>query len=196
MNSEVSRLAVPIMLSVTADSILSLASLISVSKLSTADIAAVGLASYLFFIVNAVTAIFTGGVMVTVSQALGAGKRDLAKRVVSESLSLSIIFASLLVISSQLWLKGYLYAASQGNPDVIEGGYVYSSTRFLSLPALMVNAVLSALYRSTDHPWPTAANSLISAAVGIAAIPLFTLGFEGFDGLGIGGAGLASALAS
>lgn len=196
MHSEVSRLAIPIMLSVTADSVLSLVSLISVSKLSTADIAAVGLASYLFFIVNAFTAVFTGGVMVTVSQALGASERDLAERVASESLSLSIIFALLSVGSSQLWLKGYLYATSQGNPDVIEGGYVYSSVRFLSLPALMVNSILSAIYRSADHPWPTAASSLTSTAVGIIAIPLFTLGFGSFNGLGVGGAGLASALAS
>lgn len=196
MRSDVSRLAVPIMLSVTADSVLSLASLVSVSKLSTADIAAVGLASYLFFIVNAVAAVFTGGVMVTASQALGAGRRDLAEGVADESLSLSVIFALLLAGSSQLWLRGYLYAASQGNPDVIESGYAYSSMRLLSLPALMANAVLSALYRSADRPWPTAASSLTSAAVGVVAIPLLTLGFGEFEGLGAGGAGLASALAS
>ncbi len=196
MRSDVSRLAVPIMLSVTADSMLSLVSLVSVSKLSTADIAAVGLASYLFFIVNAVAAVFAGGVMVTAAQALGAGRRDLAEGIAGESLSLSVIFALFLASSSRLWLKGYLYAASQGNPDVIEGGYAYSSMRLLSLPALMANAVLSALYRSANRPWPTAASSLTSAAVGAAAVPLLTLGFGGFNGLGAGGAGLASALAS
>ncbi|MEM4926423.1 MAG: MATE family efflux transporter, partial [Thermofilaceae archaeon] len=76
MRSRVAKLAFPLTLGVLADSLLSLAGLAVVSRISTEAVAAVGLSSYLFFVINAVLAIFMGGVMVVASQALGGERVD------------------------------------------------------------------------------------------------------------------------
>ncbi|WP_052886810.1 MATE family efflux transporter [Thermofilum adornatum] len=196
MSSEVRRLAYPMLVGVIADSILSLISLLAVSRLSKTAVAATGLASYLFFIINAGSMIFTGGVMVVCSQAIGSGRRDILEKAVGETLTIALIVTFVVFASLLLWLKGYLYLVSQGNPEVVEAGYEYTYSRLLGLPAILINSVLGAVYRSLDKPWPPSIYSLISLVAGAILIPSLTLGLFGLQPLGVYGAGLASGVAS
>jgi len=191
--SKVARLALPITVGVLADSVLSLISLLVVSRLSTEAVAAVGLSSYLFFLVNASLTVFASGLSVVVSQALGAGHEKLAARAVGETLGAALLFSVVLAASSPLWLREYLFLTSQGNEAVASEGYRYALARMLSLPALSTGVTLSSLYRSAEQPWPTAASSVISMLVGAALIPVLALRPLG---LGVVGAGLASSIAS
>ena len=193
MPSKVASLALPITVSVLADSLLSLVSLVVVSRLSMAAVAAVGLSSYLFFLVNASLTVFAAGLSVVASQALGAGREELAVRAVGETLGAALAFSLALAASSPLWLREYLLLTSQGNEAVVYEGYRYALARMLSLPALSLGTTLSSLYRSAERPWPPAVSSVTSMAVGAAAIPALTLGPLS---LGTMGAGAAVSVAS
>ncbi len=193
MSSKVASLALPITVGVLADSVLSLISLAAVSRLSTEAVAAVGLSSYLFFLVNAFLTVFASGLSVITSQALRADREEVAARAVGETLSAALVFSVVLAASSPLWLKEYLLLTSQGNEAVASEGYYYALARMLSLPALSLGLTLSSLYRSAMHPWPPAVGSVISMAVGAAAIPALTLSPLN---LGVAGAGAAVSIAS
>lgn len=192
----VSSLALPLTLGVVADSLLSLVTLSVVSQISTEAVAAAGIVSYLFFLVNALATIFTGGLMVVVSQAVGAGELDVASRATSESLALSLLVSASIALSAPAWLPGYLLLVSSGNAEVATLATGYALARLLSMPAVMANTVLGSAYRSAGRPWVSAYSSLISVAVGSAAIPLMALGGPGLEPMGLVGAGFAAALAS
>ncbi|MEM0023533.1 MAG: MATE family efflux transporter [Thermofilaceae archaeon] len=192
MRSRVAKLAFPLTLGVLADSLLSLAGLAVVSRISTEAVAAVGLSSYLFFVINAVLAIFMGGVMVVASQALGGERVDVASEATGEALGAAVVFSALLASTAPFWLNRYLLLVSGGNEVVAAWGYEYALMRMLSLPALALNAVVSSLYRSARMPWPTALYSIISSAVGAVLLPAFTFQLN----MGLAGAGLATAISS
>ena len=193
VTSKIASLALPITVGVIADSVLSLISLATVSRLSTEAVAAVGLSSYLFFLVNAFLTVFASGLSVVASQALGANRKEVAARAVGETLGAALVFSVVLAASSPLWLKEYLLLTSQGNEAVASEGYYYALARMLSLPALSLGLTLSSLYRSAMHPWPPAVGSVISMAVGAAMIPALTLSPLN---LGVAGAGTAVSIAS
>ncbi|MCS7104979.1 MAG: MATE family efflux transporter [Thermofilaceae archaeon] len=193
MRSRVAQLAFPITLGVLADSVLNLVGLIAVSRLSPEAVAAVGLSSYLFFLLNAVFVVFAGGAIVLSSQAVGAGRVDLASKALGEVVTSCILFSLTITFSSPFWLHSYLLFMSQGNLSVVKEGYVYALMRLFSLPALAVNVVISSFYRSADKPWPSTLSSVITACAGLIAIPFLTLEP---GGMGVGGAGLATSIAS
>ena len=132
MSSKVASLALPITVGVLADSVLSLISLAAVSRLSTEAVAAVGLSSYLFFLVNAFLTVFASGLSVITSQALRADREEVAARAVGETLSAALVFSVVLAASSPLWLKEYLLLTSQGNEAVASEGYYYACLLYTS----------------------------------------------------------------
>ncbi|QOJ78758.1 MATE family efflux transporter [Infirmifilum lucidum] len=196
MSRSVGSLALPITISILADSLLSVVALSTVSRLSTTAVAATGLASYLFFLVNALATVFTGGLMVVASQAIGAGEEGTAGRATGETITLSLIASAAFMLTASLWLPHYLAAVSSGNREVAAMALDYAVARLFSLPALMLNVSLSAAYRSADKPWPSAYSSVISVAAGSLLIPALTLGGPGIQAMGLKGAGIAMTLAS
>ncbi|HID40894.1 MAG TPA: hypothetical protein EYP33_01930, partial [Pyrodictium sp.] len=78
------REAWPLMLAEGVSSIVSLIDLAFVSRLGVAALAGVGVGSYAGWFLNVPLAAFYIGVLVLASQALGAGRRDLADRIVGE----------------------------------------------------------------------------------------------------------------
>ncbi|PUA33897.1 MAG: hypothetical protein B7O98_00290 [Zestosphaera tikiterensis] len=194
MSGEVRRLALPILIGMVSDSVLSLVSLISVSRLSDEAVAATGLASYFFFIVNSLASIFNIGLLIVASQAYGAGKIDALRKAVNESLTLSLITSLILYVTSFIWLPPYINVMSGSNPQIAELATAYLSYRILSVPALMLNQVLATAYRAVDKPWPSAYASIAISASGCILIPSMALGFFGSPALGVIGAGMASAI--
>ncbi|MGC9106944.1 MAG: MATE family efflux transporter [Infirmifilum sp.] len=192
----VTSLALPITISTISDSLLSLVALITVAKLSTTAVAATGLAAYLFFVINALASVFTGGLMVVLAQAIGARKEDIAGSATGETLCLAFVLSVLIVLSTPYWLSSYFLAVSSGNAEVTELALEYTFLRLLSLPALFVNIVLASLYRSVDKPWPSVYASLINLGLGLLLIPLFTLGGFNVKAMGLKGAGFATTISS
>lgn len=194
MDGEVKKLALPILIGMVSDSILSFVSLVSVSRLSDEAIAATGLASYFFFIINSLASLFNIGLLIVASQAYGAGKLDVMRKAVNESLTLSLIISLIVYTTSIIWLPPYVNVMSGGNPQVAELAKAYLSYRILSTPAIMINQVLATAYRAVDKPWPSAYASIAVSASGCVLIPSMALGFFNLPALGVVGAGAASAI--
>ena len=193
---ELSKFAYITAIGTLADSLISLISLITVSKLSTVAIAATGIVSYLFFLINAASMVFTGGLMVLISQAFGARKLELAEEASAETLSLAIASSLIALISMPMWLKPYLEFVSMGNSDIVSESYIYASMRLLSLPAILINSSLSAIYRAGDDAYTPTICSLVNASSGAIIIPSMTLGLFGLPRMGLLGAGLGSSISS
>lgn len=189
---EVGKLAVPILIGMLPDSIASLVSMVVASRISSEALAGVGLASYFFFIVNAISSIFVTGLLVVLSQAHGAGRRDVVERAFSESLLLSILLSLLILATAPLWVRGYVSILSAGRAEYEAG--IYLMSRLLSTPALMVNSVLAAAYRALEKPWPPSISAIVSATSSATLIPLLAFGYAEPLPRGIAGMGLASAI--
>ncbi|MEM1703855.1 MAG: MATE family efflux transporter, partial [Zestosphaera sp.] len=132
------------------------------SRIGTEAVAGTGLASYLFFILNALMSIFMVGLLVYCSQAFGAGRRDLIERAVGESLLLSVMLSMAIVLTSHIWISGYTGILSGGQQEVSAVASTYLSLRILSVPAMMVNSVLASSYRAVNLPWIPAYSSIFA----------------------------------
>ncbi|MEM1935173.1 MAG: MATE family efflux transporter [Sulfolobales archaeon] len=164
------------------------------SRIGTEAVAGTGLASYLFFILNALMSIFMVGLLVYCSQAFGAGRRDLIERAVGESLLLSIMLSMAIVLTSHIWISGYTGILSGGQQEVSAVASTYLGLRILSVPAMMVNSVLASSYRAVNLPWIPAYSSIFAGITGAVLIPSLGLGYFNMPKMGIEGMGLASAL--
>ncbi|MEM4600451.1 MAG: MATE family efflux transporter [Sulfolobales archaeon] len=176
------------------DSVISLIGMVVASRIGTEAVAGTGLASYLFFILNALMSIFMVGLLVYCSQALGAGRKDLIERAVGESLLLSVMLSMAIVLTSHIWISGYTGILSGGQQEVSAVASTYLSLRILSVPAMMVNSVLASSYRAVNLPWIPAYSSIFVGITSAVLIPSLGLGYFNMPKMGIEGMGLASAL--
>ncbi|MEM1650514.1 MAG: MATE family efflux transporter [Sulfolobales archaeon] len=176
------------------DSVISFIGMVVASRIGTEAVAGTGLASYLFFILNALMSIFMVGLLVYCSQAFGAGRRDLIERAVGESLLLSIMLSMAIVLTSHIWISGYTGILSGGQQEVSAVASTYLSLRILSVPAMMVNSVLASSYRAVNLPWIPAYSSIFAGITSAVLIPSLGLGYFNMPKMGIEGMGLASAL--
>ncbi|MCS7099571.1 MAG: MATE family efflux transporter [Sulfolobales archaeon] len=176
------------------DSVISLVSMVVASRIGTEAVAGTGLASYLFFVMNAVMSIFMVGLLVYCSQAFGAGRRDLVERAVGESLLAALAISAAVLATSYIWLRSYTEILSGGQEGVSAVATAYLSFRILSIPALMVSSVLASSYRAVDMPWIPAYSSIATGVSSAVLIPSLGLGYLHLPRLGVEGLGVASAL--
>lgn len=187
-------IAVPILIGSIPDSVISLIGMIVASRIGTEAVAGTGLASYLFFILNAVMSVFMVGLLVYCSQAYGAGRRDLIERAVGESLLMSVAISAVVVVSSQVWIYGYTGALSGGQQGVSAVASTYLSLRILSVPGMMISSVLASAYRAVNMPWIPAYSSISVGVSSALLVPSLGLGYLYMPRMGVEGMGLASAL--
>jgi len=192
--NEVSSMALPVLLGYLPDSIISLVSMVVASRIATETVAGTGLASYLFFVLNAVSSIFMVGLLVFCSQAYGAGRVDLVERATGELTTVAIAISLAVLATSQLWIGEYVNLLSGGQASVSQVATMYLSYRIASVPAMMISAVLSSSYRAANSPWIPTYSSLTAGATGAFLIPSLGLGYLGLPRMETAGMGLASAL--
>ncbi|MEZ0290866.1 MAG: MATE family efflux transporter [Sulfolobales archaeon] len=189
---EISRLAVPILIGMMPDSLVSLVSMITASKLSTEALAGTGLASYFFFVINALTSIFMTGLIVVLSQAYGAGNREILERAFNETLLFATILSLSILATSFIWVRSYVEVLSGGQKETSEAAETYLTLRLISMPAVMINSVLATAYRALNKPWPPNYSTITSAIFSVILIPSLALGYLGLPSQGVAGMGLAS----
>lgn len=191
---EVSRIAFPILIGMIPDSIVSLVGIITASKIGMEALAGIGLASYLFMIMNAVTSVFMVGLLVTTSQAYGGSNLEVIERAFGEAITASTLFSIVVVTTSPLWLPTYIELISGGQGVVSEVAVTYLNLRILSIPALMLNSVIATLFRAVEKPWPPTYSSVSVGVASSILVPSLALGYLGLPELGVSGMGLASAI--
>ncbi|WP_180385501.1 MATE family efflux transporter [Pyrodictium delaneyi] len=183
------REAWPLMLAEGVSSIVSLIDLAFVSRLGVTALAGVGVGSYAGWFLNVPLAAFYIGVLVLASQALGAGRRDLADRIVGESFSAAMLAALPLAATGiaaayelGLWL-------SSGDAGVAEAAAAYLRARLLGHSFFAAMLVLDAAYRAAGANRGILYGAAATAIVNTVLDPILIY----LAGLGVSGAGLATA---
>ncbi len=191
-------IAVPLMLAESVDSILWIMDAYFVSRLGDKALAAVALGGYLGWMMFTLGSMFYMGALVLVSQAVGAGRRDLARRVAGEALSANLLIAAPLAVAA--------YAASPHLIGLLAGGSVTAETqalaveyfraRLVGLPFAYAGLVLGAVYRGFGVTRPVFTSTVVFAVFNAVLDPILIFGLLGAPALGVAGAGYASSAAN
>lgn len=137
-STQIFQIALPIIGGMMSQNILNLVDAGMVSQLGEAELAAVGLASFINFVAAAIFMGFSSGVQATVARRIGEGNSSIAANPLNGALVL-IFFAT---IPTTYFLMSYsteIMAALNSDPKVISEGAKYLDARLIGIMAIGMN---------------------------------------------------------
>jgi putative MATE family efflux protein len=188
------RMAIPLALGMIFQTLYVLVDLYFVARLGDAAIAGVSAASNLQFIVMALTQVLGIGTMVLISHAAGRKDRADAQLVFEQSLILSALAGTLVLVGGLLLAGPYLRTLA-ADAETIRNGTVYL---WWFLPALALQFALISMgsaLRGTGIARPTMIVQMLTVALNAVLAPVLIAGWGTGRPMGIAGAGLASTIA-
>jgi putative MATE family efflux protein len=165
-----------------------------VGSLGASAVAAATAGHRLFFVLMAVLMAVSVGATALVARAIGAGQRDEAGRVVSNSLALAMLLAvatgafGLLLAEPFAWLFGL-----DGEARALAITYIRWISGFT--PAFAIGFVISSGLRAAGDTWTPLWFGAISNVANVFFLYVLVYGGFGFPRIGIAGAALAGGLA-
>ena len=193
LNAPVSRvipkLAVPTIISMLITAIYNMADTFFVSQLGTSASGAVGVIFSAMAIIQAVAFMMGMGTGANVSQALGAGDEDRAKRYASVGFFLAFIMGVIiaaLALGNIDWLVRFLGATETIAPYAKD----YATYIFYAAPFMMCSFVMNNLLRFEGLPTYGMIGITTGGILNMVLDPLFIFGF----GMGTAGAAIATAI--
>jgi len=189
------KIAWPLMIAESINSILWITDTFFVSKLGYLAIASVGLAGYISWLLFTIGYMMYMGSLVVVSQAWGAGLIKKAEKVSGEAFVLNIIISIPIIVSGITFAKPLLRLLGASS-QLVDLGFDYIKARIIGLMPIYGALVLDSVFRAIGITKPVLHATLISAIANAVLDPLLIYGLGPFPKLGVAGAGYASALAS
>lgn len=185
------QLAVPTILVLIAQTLVSVAETYYVSFLGTPALIGVALVFPVWMLMTMMAAGgIGGGVASAVARATGAGKHDDVNALILHAVVVAIVFG-LAFTAFFIGLGEHIYAAMGGSGEALSAADEYSVYVFLaSVPIWIVN-LLSAVLRGIGNVKVPATVTLIGALVLIPLSPLLIFGLGPIEGFGLAGAGIA-----
>lgn len=158
-------------------------------------LAALNAAAFFVWLVYSQMQVVSTGTASLVANRVGAGRREEARRVASQALTLGVVVAVLLGACGLLAHRPVLQAMGL-SPSVVELGSAYLQVVFLILPMMALDEVMAASLRGFgDTVTPTVVWGGV-LVLNIALLPICVSGYGGWTApLGIVGAGLATGIA-
>lgn len=189
--STMMQLAVPTILVLIAQTLVSVAETYYVSFLGTPALIGVALVFPVWMLMTMMAAGgIGGGVASAVARATGAGKHDDVNALILHSVVVAIVFG-LAFTAFFIGLGKHIYAAMGGSGEALSAAHEYSVyVFFASVPIWVVN-LLSAVLRGIGNVKVPATVTLIGALVLIPLSPLLIFGLGPIEGFGLAGAGIA-----
>ncbi|RLG75546.1 MAG: hypothetical protein DRO23_03725 [Thermoprotei archaeon] len=186
-------LAWPVIIEYFMTSLYTLIDTFFVAKLGVADVAGLGGGGYIAWMFWVPGFMLTTGVMVLIAQSLGAGKRELARRVYGESVILALAISLPVVFLGVLVAEDVVRIVVAG-PEVTVKGTQYLVARLLGLPAMYIFFTVGAALRGAKDTKTPMTVSILGNIFNIILDPILIFGLLGLPKLGVFGAGLASSL--
>jgi putative MATE family efflux protein len=176
-----------------SQNILNLVDAAMVSQLGEAELAAVGLASFINFVAAAMFMGFSSGVQATVARRIGEGKESIAANPLNGALLL--IFLAAIPVSVLLTTYSTeILSMINNDPRVIEEGALYLDARLIGIMAIGMNfsfrGYLSAI-KMTEFYFKTIVTMHI---INIFLNYVLIFGHWGFPEMGTEGAGLGTTI--
>ncbi len=187
------KVAIPASLTFLMNMVFGLVDAYWVGRLGAQAMASLSAASILTWVLYSIGALGEVGVHAYVSQSVGAGNEELAKRAVLSGMILHVAVAAIVLIPIYLF-RFHIFRAL-GVEDVVVAGCVDYTVPFLGGMAFYFLAMvaMSAFYAVGDSKTPA---MVLAGALTLNAIldPFFILGFGPIPAMGLFGAGFATAI--
>lgn len=187
-------LALPILIVLAAQTLVSVAETYFVGFLGTDALAGVALVFPALMLMTMMSnGGIGGGVSSAIARAIGAGRIQDAHSLVGHSVVIAIVFGGL--FSAALLGGGRaLYAALGGSGEVLANALLYSSLVFGAAVPIWVTNLLAAALRGAGNVRIPAILTAVGAAMTLALSPLLIFGWGPVPRFGVAGAGLAMIL--
>lgn len=187
------RIAGPIMLQSLLTSSLSFVDTLMIGQLGDIQIAAVGLANQLFFLIMLFFFGVSSGSAVFIAQFWGGNDRENIHRTMGIGLILSLSGALVFTLIS-LAIPQTVMRIFTPDPLVITAGATYLEVVGISYLFSAISVIFSASLRSTEHAQIPLLSTLLSLGLNVILNYLLIFGNFGFPQMGVAGAAVATAL--
>jgi len=165
-----------------------------VGQIGRTELAAVGIGTTAFFLVNSFMLGILHGVKIVSAQATGSGLHEKVKDAAWMGIAIAIP-ASFLVITLSLF-SGPIFAVLGGPPQVQELAVDYFSLRVWASPFWYVVIAINDHYLGKGDPRTPMRVNLVANGVNIVADVIFIFGFGPISAMGVEGAAAGTVVAS
>lgn len=185
------RLALPILLVLTLNTLVGVAETWFVSFLGTDALAGVVLVFPVYMLMLMMSnGGIGGGVASAVARAIGAGHRHEADALVAHAMVLAVLFGAL--FTAAVWIWGpTLFMHMGGMGKSLTAAIFYADLVFLSAIPGWIATLLAAALRGAGNVWVPAIISAAGSFVTLILSPLLILGWGPIPRFGVAGAGIA-----
>ncbi|MFK8013971.1 MAG: MATE family efflux transporter [Gammaproteobacteria bacterium] len=188
-------LALPIVGGMVSQNVLNLVDTAMVGTLGDAALAAVGLGGFVVFMSMALIIGISTGVQATAARRVGEGRHD--RSAVPLNAGLLIVFITAPLLSALIYFSlPAAFPLLNPDPQVIEQGLPYLRWRILGIVFVGVNFAFRGYWNAVDRSMLYMSTLIVMHTVNIVLNYVFIFGHFGAPALGVGGAGLASALST
>lgn len=187
-------MAMPILAGMLLQTLYYIVDLYFVAQLGEAAIAGVSAAGNANVAVFSLTQILSVGVVSLMSQAAGRKDRAEANHVFNQALAISLLCATLAVLSGVALVDWYMLSLS-GDAAAQAAGHSFFIAFLPGLALQFPLVAMSSALRATGVVKPTMAISVLTLLLNIALAPVLIAGWGTGIPLGVFGAGLASTIA-
>jgi MATE family multidrug resistance protein len=191
---ELFRLAAPLCAAQAGTQLMSLVDLAVIGRLGARELGGAGLATAVFFAISILGMGTVLGVDPMIAQSVGAGDRVRARHVMWQGIWLALIVSATLTIP--LLLAPNAFELFGINPDLVAPARSFLHIRTLGLAPLLIFLVLRAYLQAHGVTRPMLVSVIVCNVFNIVADIAFVFGKFGMPRLGVGGAALATVMAS
>lgn len=165
-----------------------------VGHLGASQVAAVGSAGFVIWLIFSVMDIFSVGTVAVISRHYGAGEMEEASQKSIDIIKFVIIFSIFLGLVG-FFFSGYIYRLLHLAPDVEAMGITYLQIIFIALPSLFLAEVISAIFRAVGDTTTPMVVMIVSVGSNIILDILLIYGVWIFPRLETAGAAIATSIA-
>lgn len=183
------KLAIPTMVAMIITSVYNMADTYFVSQISQSASAAVGIVSSLMSIIQTLGFTIAFGCSLAISNELGRKNDDYAIEILSSGFFFAIVFAIVFAIAGLIFLEPLMLFLGS-TETILPHAVAYASSIFLACPFMMASYVLTTCLRSQGNAFQSMIGLGGGALINIVLDPIFIFKL----GLGVGGAGYATAI--
>lgn len=190
---ELFRLALPLAAAQAGTQLMGLVDVAVLGRVGATELAGAGLANAIFFATSILGMGIVMGVDPLISQAVGAGNRLRARRVLWQGIWLALIIAAVLTV---VLIAGAAAIPLIGTAkELISPARIYLAIRMLSLVPFLMFFVVRSYLQAHGKTRPLVASMVIANVFNLAADITLVFGIEGWiPALGVAGAAIATVL--
>lgn len=186
------RLAAPLAAAQAGTQLMGLVDVSVLGRLGARELAAAGLGNAVFFAISVVGMGMMFGIDPMISQAVGAGDRVRARRILWQGIWLGLIVTGVLTL---ILIAGAIAIPYAGvKPELIGPGRAYLLVRTLSLAPFLLFFVVRAYLQAHGNTRPMVIAMVVANVLNVIGDLVFVFGWWKVPAMGVAGAALATVI--